>query len=122
MSSTGSVPGSPRQIGQVSLFGASPNRVEHAQKILELVRSWTCTSNPITGSYLASTSGAIPAVSWADFTIREGNYSIGGLSACQNVVNCPKTSNGSGFSRIKQAPAHCEMVPALTNIDYGFPV
>src|SRR5260370_24512964 len=71
----GSVPGRPRQIGQVLLFGASPNRFEHAQKILDLVRSWTCTSNPITGSYLARTSGAMPAISCADFTIEAGNYS-----------------------------------------------
>src|SRR5882672_11219811 len=73
----GSVPGRPRQIGQVLLFGASPKRLEHAQKIFELVRSWTCTSNPITGSYLASTSGAIPTVSGADFTMQREIIALG---------------------------------------------
>src|ERR1700693_6301863 len=51
--STGSAPGRPRHTGQTLVFGGSPKCVEQEQKILEAVRSWTCTSSPITGSYLA---------------------------------------------------------------------
>lgn len=49
--STGSAPGQPRHTGQVLLLGVAPKRVEHEQKILVAVRSWTCTSSPMTGSY-----------------------------------------------------------------------
>ncbi len=31
-------------------LGGAPKRVEQPQKIFERVRSWTCTSSPITGS------------------------------------------------------------------------
>src|SRR5262249_24671126 len=48
---TGRAPGSPRQTGQVFELGGAPNLVEQPQKILVWVRSWTCTSRPITGSY-----------------------------------------------------------------------
>src|SRR5690349_23564788 len=51
--STGKAPGSPRHTGQTFVFGGSPKRVEHEQKILLMVRSWTWTSSPMTGSYLA---------------------------------------------------------------------
>src|ERR1700722_18317825 len=51
--STGSAPGKPRHTGQTLVFGGSPKCVEQEQKILLAVRSWTCTSRPITGSYLA---------------------------------------------------------------------
>src|SRR2546425_4481495 len=50
---TGNAPGSPRQTGQTLVFGGSPKRVEQEQKILVAVRSWTCTSSPMTGSYFA---------------------------------------------------------------------
>src|SRR5215471_1183745 len=56
--STGSAPGSPRHTGQVLELGGSPKRVEQEQKIFDLVRSCTCTSSPITASYLALTSVA----------------------------------------------------------------
>src|SRR5690242_19630726 len=49
--STGKAPGSPRHTGHTLVFGGSPKRVEQEQNILVAVRSWTCTSNPITGSY-----------------------------------------------------------------------
>src|SRR6516162_6098086 len=49
--STGSAPGNPRHTGHTLVFGGLPNSVEQPQKILVLVRSWTCTSRPITGSY-----------------------------------------------------------------------
>src|SRR5208337_4416741 len=55
---TGSAPGKPRHTGQTCVLGGSPKRVEQEQKILDLVRSWTCTSRPITASYLAQTSVA----------------------------------------------------------------
>src|SRR5208337_1470920 len=54
--STGKAPGSPRQTGQTFVFGGSPKRVEHEQKIFEAVSSWTWTSSPMTGSYFASRS------------------------------------------------------------------
>src|ERR1700722_15907727 len=66
---TGNVPGSPRHTGHTLELGASPNRFAHPQKILLFVSSCTCTSSPMTGSYLASTSGAIAAVSDADLAI-----------------------------------------------------
>src|SRR5208337_1399694 len=55
---TGSAPGNPRHTGQTLLLGGSPKRVEQEQNILDLVRSWTCTSRPITASYLVRTSVA----------------------------------------------------------------
>ncbi len=52
---TGSAPGRPRHTGQTLVLGASPKRLRHPQKILVAVRSWTCTSRPMTGSYRDST-------------------------------------------------------------------
>src|ERR1700760_2010592 len=57
--STGRAPGSPRHVGQTCVFGADPNCVRHPQKALVVVRSCTCTSSPITGSYFAN--AAVPA-------------------------------------------------------------
>src|SRR6266702_7964275 len=48
--SEGSTPGSARQTGQVWAFGSPPKAVEQPQKILLRVRSWACTSSPITTS------------------------------------------------------------------------
>ena len=48
--STGSDPGSPRQVGQVWLFGGAPKVVSQPQNIFETVPSSTCTSRPRTGS------------------------------------------------------------------------
>src|SRR6478752_7337042 len=50
---TGNAPGRPRHTGHTFVFGGSPKRVEQEQKILLAVSSWTWTSNPMTGSYLA---------------------------------------------------------------------
>src|SRR6266576_6222409 len=58
--STGKAPGSPRQTGQTFVFGGSPKRVEHEQKILLAVSSWTWTSSPITGSYFALAETELP--------------------------------------------------------------
>src|SRR5580658_3549432 len=55
--STGRAPGKPRQTGKTLLFGCAPKLVGQAQKILVAVASWTCTSRPITGSYLAIRPG-----------------------------------------------------------------
>src|SRR6185312_4231237 len=55
--STGSAPGRPRQTGQTLVFGAEPKRFTQPQKALVSVRSWTWTSSPMTGSYLAKISG-----------------------------------------------------------------
>src|SRR5438046_6872965 len=50
---TGSAPGNPRHTGHTFVFGGSPKRVEHPQKIFVAVSSWTWTSSPITGSYFS---------------------------------------------------------------------
>jgi hypothetical protein len=42
-------------------LGGAPKLVGHPQKIFVRVASWTCTSSPITGSYLAIKSGAMLA-------------------------------------------------------------
>ena len=47
---SGSVPGRPRQTGQVSVFGGSPNDSAQPQNIFVLVASWTWISRPMTGS------------------------------------------------------------------------
>src|ERR1035437_1890573 len=54
--STGKAPGSPRHTGHTFVFGGSPKRVEHEQKIFDAVSSCTWTSSPMTGSYFASRS------------------------------------------------------------------
>src|SRR6266404_1802998 len=54
--STGKAPGSPRHTGHTLVFGGSPKRVEHEQKIFDAVSSCTWTSSPMTGSYFASKS------------------------------------------------------------------
>ena len=47
---TGSVPGWPRQTGQVCVLGGSPNDSAHEQNIFVFVLSWTWISRPMTGS------------------------------------------------------------------------
>jgi len=59
---TGRAPGSPRQTGQTLVLGGSPKRVEHEQKILVAVKSWTCTSSPITGSNFERAATEVPGV------------------------------------------------------------
>src|SRR5579872_590504 len=59
---TGSAPGSPRHTGQTFVFGGSPNRVEHEQKIFVAVSSWTCTSKPMTGSNFVPAVTAVSGV------------------------------------------------------------
>src|SRR6266478_7467502 len=54
--STGKAPGSPRHTGHTLVFGGSPKRVEHEQKIFDAVSSCTWTSSPMTASYFASKS------------------------------------------------------------------
>ena len=49
--------------------GSAPKLVEQPQKILVSVRSWTWTSRPMTGSYLARTSGERAVVSGAALDI-----------------------------------------------------
>src|SRR5437868_5945060 len=59
---TGREPGRPKQTGQTLVLGASPKRVEHEQKILVTVKSWTCTSSPMTGSYLERPTTTVSGV------------------------------------------------------------
>src|SRR3954471_9190166 len=47
---TGSVPGSPRQTGQVRVLGSSPKLSSQPQNIFVRVSSWTWISRPMTGS------------------------------------------------------------------------
>ena len=47
---SGSVPGRPRQTGQVSVFGGSPKDSAQPQNIFVFVASWTWISRPMTGS------------------------------------------------------------------------
>src|ERR1700693_1434225 len=60
--STGKAPGSPRHTGHTFVFGGSPKRVEHEQKIFDAVSSCTWTSSPMTGSYFASKSSETAGV------------------------------------------------------------
>jgi hypothetical protein len=57
---TGKVPGRARQTGQVRVFGSSfapsGGAVEHEQNIFDSVRSWACTSIPMTVSYVVATA------------------------------------------------------------------
>src|ERR1700694_81405 len=72
--STGKAPGSPRHTGHTFVFGGSPKRVEHEQKIFEAVSSCTWTSSPMTGSYFASKSSetaGVVAIS-GDYKVRGG--------------------------------------------------
>src|SRR5580704_14133517 len=59
---TGNAPGKPRQTGHTLVLGGSPKRVEQEQKILLTVWSWTCTSKPMTGSYLARAATEVSGV------------------------------------------------------------
>ena len=47
---TGSTPGIPWHTGHVCELGAAPNVVGQPQNIFERVRSWACTSSPMTTS------------------------------------------------------------------------
>ena len=47
---TGSAPGSPRQVGHVWMFGGSLNDSLQPQNIFVCVLSWTWISRPMTGS------------------------------------------------------------------------
>src|SRR5271163_984569 len=62
----GKAPGSPRHTEQTLLFGGAPKPVGQPQKILVRVLSWTCTSRPITGSYLAIASAVASSVALED--------------------------------------------------------
>src|SRR5271157_2468162 len=69
--STGRAPGSPRHTGHTLVFGGSPKRVEHEQKIFDAVNSCTWTSSPMTGSYLArrfSDKAGVVAI-WGDYRV-----------------------------------------------------
>src|ERR1039458_9232254 len=50
--STGRAPGMPRQTGQTLVLGSEPKTLGQAQKILVWVSNCTCTSRPMTVSYL----------------------------------------------------------------------
>src|ERR1700712_486455 len=59
---TGSAPGSPRQVGQICVFGSPPYLFTQPQNAFEAVKSCTWTSSPITGWYLARISGVMAVI------------------------------------------------------------
>src|ERR1700694_5591691 len=63
---TANAPGGHRQTGQTVGWGGAPKLVGHPQKILLAVASWTCTSRPMTGSYLEITSGGASSATGED--------------------------------------------------------
>src|SRR2546421_12984472 len=74
--STGNAPGNPRHTGQTLVLGGAPNVVEHPQKALVAVSSWTWTSSPITTSYFwmaaESVSDAVAMVGIINGAIHHG--------------------------------------------------
>ena len=58
--STGSAPGSPRQVGQVLVLGSSPKEAGQAQNILEFVLTWQWTSSPMVGIYFIARASLKP--------------------------------------------------------------
>src|SRR6058998_2584985 len=64
--STGNAPGSPMHTGQTLVLGGAPKLVGQPQKILLAVASCTCTSRPITGSYLEITAGEASSATGED--------------------------------------------------------
>src|ERR1035441_7095528 len=79
--STGSGPGNPRHTGHTLVFGGLPNWVEQPQKILVLVRSWTWTSSPMTGSYLDCVATGDAGVVTISF-----DYNGGGLTLVASEI------------------------------------
>lgn len=69
---TGSTPGIPRQMGQVCVFGGSPNFVLQPQNILERVSSSACTSRPMT----ASSSGMVNPRSHCQIACVSNSYRV----------------------------------------------
>src|SRR5208282_1641899 len=82
--STGRAPGSPRHTGHTFVFGGSPKRVEHEQKIFDAVSSCTWTSSPITGSYFARRSSETAGV-----VAIAGNYSWTAKTPVAPSDDCP---------------------------------
>ena len=62
--STGSAPGRPRQVGQVWVLGSPPYSLRSRRRPWTAVRSWTWTSSPMTGWYLARISGEMRGYGW----------------------------------------------------------
>src|SRR6267143_4921059 len=108
---TGSVPGRPRQTGHTLEFGGSPNRVAQPQKILVLVRSWTWTSKPMTGSYLASSSGDM-ADSVANFVIGKKKYSRGARGDAWGGILTKNLGRGAGVGFTLRSFGHPHRMPS----------
>src|SRR6266581_5031387 len=81
---TGRAPGRPRHTGQTLVFGGAPKLVGQPQKILLAVASWTCTSRPITGSYLEITSGGASSATGEDIETIIGAARIDYLSCLRS--------------------------------------
>ena len=65
---TGSAPGSPRQTGQMWVFGSAPNAALQPQKIFDAVSSCAWTSSPMTDSKDANIQAFGPAASTSALT------------------------------------------------------
>src|ERR1700682_4227853 len=108
--STGKAPGSPRHTGHTLVFGGSPKRVEHEQKIFDAVSSCTWTSSPMTGSYFASKSSEMAGVLaisgdyiWARGVERRApppGYDTAGLGFPRTIVD------GRGRPSLHRRDAH----------------
>src|SRR3984957_9791044 len=94
---TGSAPGSPRHTGQTFVFGGAPKPVGHPQKILVRVLSWTCTSNPMTGSYLPISSAVAMAGALEDML----HYKTARYRFCMKLRSTAPCGHGS-VSAVKQ--------------------
>ena len=92
---TGSAPGRPRQTGQTLVFGGAPKRLAQPQKALVSVRSWTWTSSPMTGSYLARISGEmVTAVAIGKSSLAKTALSGPAAAFYWGVFNLAMSSSG----------------------------
>src|SRR5436305_10022195 len=82
---TGSVPGWPRQIGQVRVFGSSPNESAQPQNIFVRVASWTWISSPMTGSYTRSGTWVSPSAT-ARHPLVEGGRALERMCRLEDTV------------------------------------
>src|SRR5208282_642782 len=118
---TGNAPGSPRQTGHTFVFGGSPKRVEHEQKIFEAVSSCTWTSSPMTGSYFArrSSEGAGVVAIEEDYSwtlrLRSGQAREGARRSIERIVMVSwlPARLGTFPSGFRNTSVHCPSRPGL---------
>src|SRR5215470_8753984 len=84
--STGNAPGSPMHTGQTFVLGGAPKLFGQPQKILLAAASCTCTSKPMTGSYLEITAGEAGSATGEDIE------TIIGARKSADKINAPCAS------------------------------